>query len=393
VSSGSAPASSTSSNVSIAPSASSAPVTIAPSVGGGGGGGGAGGGGGDFALILQEAVKPGSYAKKGQVIAEFDRQNMMNRLDDYRASVAQMQASIRKLEADLFVTKNSHAQTVENAKAALEKARLDVKTTPVLSAIDAERARLAEEEAEAKYKQLLAEVKYVEIGQQSQLKNAELEFQQAQVELKRSEANADRMLIKAPIDGLVVMSNTRRGGEMVQIQPGDQLMPGMMFMQIVDLSSMIINATVNQVDVDHLRLGQKANIRFDAYPDLQVPATVAAIGAMTRAGGMRASYVKDIPVILRIDKMDKRIIPDLSVSVDVVVESEEKAMVAPLSAVFRDSRDSAPFVYVKKDNGWERRQVELGVTGNVYAAVRSGLKPGEVVAEEAPPLDPQKERT
>jgi HlyD family secretion protein len=159
------------------------------------------------------------------------------------------------------------------------------------------------------------------------------------------------------------------------------------------LSSMIINATVNQVDVDILRIGHKAKVRFDAYPGLEVPATVAAIGAMTRTGGMRASYVKDIPVILSIDKMDPRIIPDLSVSVDVAIESEENATVAPLSAVFRDSSDSTPFVYVKKDNGWERRQIELGVTGNVYAAIRSGLKPGEVVAEEAPPLDPNKERS
>ena len=58
---------------------------------------------------------------------------------------------------------------------------------------------------------------------------------------------------------------------------------------------------------------------------------------MTRPGGMRASFVKDIPVILKIDQMDPRIIPDLSVSVDVVVESEQQATLAPLSAVFRDS--------------------------------------------------------
>ena len=386
------------SNVSVTTGSSSPAVSTGGgggATGGGGGGGGAmgGGGGGEFALVLQTAAKPGARVKKGEVVAEFDRESMLTRLDDYRASVAQMQASMRKLQADLLVAKNSHEQTIENAKAALEKARLDVKTTPVLSAIDAERVRLAQEEAEARYKQLLAEVKYVEIGQQSQLRTAELEYQQALVELKRSEANADRMLIKAPIDGLAVMSNIRRSGEMVQIKPGDQLMPGMMFMQVVDLSSMIINASVNQVDVDTLRIGQKASVRFDAYPGLEVPATVAAIGAMTRTGGMRASYVKDIPVILSIDRMDPRIIPDLSVSVDVVVEAEEKATVAPLSAVFRDGSDSTPFVYVKKGDGWERRQVELGVSGNVYAAVRSGLKPGEVVAEEAPPLDPNKERT
>jgi len=83
----------------------------------------------------------------------------------------------------------------------------------------------------------------------------------------------------------------------------------------------------------------------------------------------------------------------LSVSIDVVIDKDEKATVAPLSAVFRESPGAAPFVYVKQDKGWERRQVELGVSGNIYAAIRSGLKPGEVVAEEAPPLDSNKERT
>ena len=94
----------------------------------------------------------------------------------------------------------------------------------------------------------------------------------------------------------------------------------MMFMQIVDPSSMIINATVNQVDVDTLRIGQKAKVRFDAYPDLEVPAHVAAIGAMTRAGGQRASYRQRNSRHPEDRRMDPRIIPDLSVSIDVVVE-------------------------------------------------------------------------
>jgi multidrug resistance efflux pump len=345
----------------------------------------------EFMLLLQDAVKPGSRVKKGDVVAEFDRQFMLQRLDDFRASVAQMEASVRKLKADLDVAKQAHAQTIESAKAQLEKARLDLKTTPVLGQIDAERTRLAVEEAEAQYKQLLAEVKFVEIGQQSQIRNAELELAQSHIELKRAEANADRMLIKAPIDGLAVMQSTFRSQEMVQIQPGDQLYSGMIFMQIVDTSTMVINATVNQVDVDTLRIGQKANVRFDAYPGLEVPARIAAIGAMTRPGGQRQAFVKNIPVVLTIDRMDPRIIPDLSVSVDVLTASEEHATLAPLSAVFRDAPNAAPYVYVRTGNGWQRRAVELGITGNTHVAVRSGLKPGEVVAEEIPPLEQGKQ--
>ena len=361
---------------------------------GGGGGGGGMGGGSEFGLVLQDAVKPGAHVKKGDVVAEFDRQYMLTRLDDYRASLAQMEASVRKMRAEAEVEKKAHDQTIANAKAALEKAQLDVKTIPVLGKIEAEKVRLAAEEAEARYKQYLSEVKYVDIGQRAQLRSAEIDLQESQVELKRSEANAERMLLKAPINGIVVMQTTFRGSEFAQIQPGDQLFPGMMFMQIVDPSSMIINASINQVDVESLKIGSKTTVRFDAYPGLELPAHVYSVGAMTRPGGQRGSFVKEIPVVLKLDKIDPRVIPDLSVSCDVVIEQEDDTVVAPLSAVFRDSSAAtdSPYVYVQSGSTWEKRPVELGISSNVAISVRSGLQPGEVVATELPPLEIKKEQ-
>jgi len=182
------------------------------------------------------------------------------------------------------------------------------------------------------------------------------------------------------------MQSIFRGTDLGQIQEGDQLWPGMRFVQIVDPSSMIINASVNQVDADSIRVGSKAKVHFDAFPEMELPATVHAIGAMTRPGGMRGSYVKEIPVLLKIDKLDSRVIPDLSVSVDVDIASEKAAVVAPLSSVFYDQSGAHdPWVLVKNGDSWTRRGVELGLTSNLEAVIRSGLQPGEIVAAERPP--------
>ena len=355
--------------------------------GGGGQGGPGGGGGGDFGLVLQEVVKPGVKVRKGDTLAEFDRQYMMNRLDDYKASLLQTQAAVVKLKAELKVLKEAHNQKIATAKAELDKARLDLKTTPVLGMIESERLKLAAEEAEARYKQYLAEVRPFDIGQASQLKNAELDLQQAELELRRAEANADRMLVKAPIEGLAVMQNTFRGGEFSQIQQGDQLWPGMRFMQVVDTSSMVINASVNQVDVDKLRIGSKATVRFDAFPGLELPAHIYSIAAITRPGGQRAQFVKEVPVLLKLDVIDPRVIPDLSVSADVLIE-EEQGTVAPLGSIHRDGKTA--YVFVKNGNGWERRVVELGLTNHLQVAIRQGLKPGEEVALDEPPSSSEK---
>ncbi len=363
--------------------------------GGGGGGGGMRGGGGEYQLVLQSTAKAGSIVKKGTPVAEFDRVNMLNRLEDYRASVAQMDASFVKLKAEVDAQRKARQQTLDNAKAALDQALLDVKTIPVLSAIEAERVKLAAEEAQARYKQLQAEQKFAEASFASQVRIANLELQQAHVELKRAEANTDRMILKAPIDGLVVMQTLFRGSEMAQIQAGDQLYAGMRFMQIVDPSSMIVNATMNQVDSDLVRVGAKASVKFDAFPGLELPATVQAIGAMTRPGMQRAAFVKEIPVVLRLDKLDPRVIPDLSVSVDVQVASTgQNETVAPLAAVFNDeAQPNVTWAYVRKGTGWEKRQVETGLNSNLEIVIKSGLQPGEVVALERPPDDSPGQQT
>jgi len=340
-------------------------------------------------LVLQRAAKPGALVKKGAEVAEFDRVNALTRLDDYRAAVAQMDSSFVKLKAEVEAQKRARKQTLDNAKAALDQAELDLKTIPVLGAIQAEGVRLAAEEAQAHYKELLAEQKFSDASFESQVKVSDLELQQAHLELKRAERNADLLLMKAPIDGLVVMQTIFRGSEMAQIQAGDQLYSGMRFMQVVDPSKMIVNASVNQVDADLVRVGSKATVRFQAFPDLELPATVEAIGAMTRPGMMRAAYVKEIPVVLRVDKLDPRVIPDLSVSVDLEVASEKQVPVAPLASIFQDeARPQVSWVYVRKDDVWEKRQVETGRADNLRAAIRNGLQPGDVVAVERPPDTP-----
>jgi HlyD family secretion protein len=347
----------------------------------------AGGGGGDFSLVLQELAKSGTLVKKGQVVAEFDRQYMMTRLDDYRASVIQSEASMKKMYAELDIIKKAREQNIASAKGSVDKSKLDLRTLPVLSQIDSERVKLSAEESDARFKQLQSEIRFYDISDKSQIRNAQIEFEQSKAELKRAEMNAERLVIKAPIDGLVVLQSTFRASEMSQIQNGDQLFPGQFFMSIVDPRSMVVNANVNQVDVERLRIGAKARVRFDAYPDLELPAHVYSLGGIPRTGGVRANFVKEIPIRLKLERMDPRVIPDLSVSVDVILEAEENAVVVPLASVFHDGDGSEKksYVYVQGAGGWVRREVELGLRTFTHVSIRSGVKASDVVALDRPP--------
>lgn len=352
------------------------------------------GGSSDFMQVLQNVTAPGKLVAKGDVVAEFDTQYQQIRLDDQRSDLEQSERGMNTLEVQLEVSRTQNQFALQQARAVVDKARLDLKTTPVLSQIQSERLKLALEEAEAQLKQLLVEEPLRRASEAAELKQAQIQLATTRSELKRAEENVEKMRMKAPMDGMIVMQKIMAGSEFRQIQQGDQLYPGQMFMQIVDPRSMLVAASVNQTDVEMIRVGATAHLRFDAYPGLELPGKVISIGAVPRSGGNRGTYMKEIPVYLKIEKMDSRVIPDLSVSADIVVDSEPEGVVVPLESIFydQDSPDR-PFVYVKTGNGFQRRQVEIGLKNYIKAKVVNGLKAGETVAVEPPPMQTQPKKT
>jgi multidrug efflux pump subunit AcrA (membrane-fusion protein) len=92
--------------------------------------------------------------------------------------------------------------------------------------------------------------------------------------------------------------------------------------------------------------------------------------------------VHTIPVRIRINGADPRILPDLSGSAEVQVASEADVKKIPLSAVHEE--DGKTVVYVKSAGGFERREVTLGLANNTHAAVVDGLDAGEEVALDEP---------
>jgi Membrane-fusion protein len=110
---------------------------------------------------------------------------------------------------------------------------------------------------------------------------------------------------------------------------------------------------------------------------------VYSIGAVP-VPGRRPNFMRQIPIRLKLDKMDPLVVPDLSASADVVLESERQATLAPLASIFQDSPGGKPYVFLRSATGWQKRPVELGLQNSVDAVVKSGLSKGDVVALESP---------
>ena len=95
--------------------------------------------------------------------------------------------------------------------------------------------------------------------------------------------------------------------------------------------------------------------------------------------------MRQIPIRLKLDKVDPLVLPDLSASAEIVLASEKQATVAPLGSIFQDGGAGKPFVFLRSAEGWRKREVELGLRSSIAVAVHSGLNKGDIVAVDMPP--------
>jgi hypothetical protein len=329
-------------------------------------------------MTLIYLAPSGAMVKQGDIVAQIDAQALKDHVDDIQAQIDQTDANLRKRRAEQALNWENLQQTIRVAKSRLDKARLDASAAEIRTPIDAELVKLSVEESEATYKEQLADLSIRKSSDEADLRQMELDRELRVRHRDRHRRDIENFTMRAPIDGLIVMQTLRRNRELVQVEQGDQIAPAQPFMKIVDLASMQVEATVSQVEAEEMRLNQRAEVYFDAFPGLTLPAKVSQIGAIALPGARVNYFLRTVPVYLKIEGRDDRVIPDLSTSSNVLIGQSGKAPLAPLSAV--EFRDGKSFVRVKTAQGYQTREVKLGLTDNIRVAVLSGLSEGEEVA-------------
>lgn len=332
-------------------------------------------------MVLQSIAASGARVRKGAIVAEIDAQSLKDHVDDVHDQVEAADADVRKRQAEQAVEWEQLQQNLRIAKADAEKARLEAAAAEVRTVVDRELLKLSADEADAAYKQLQADVAHKKAAQEAELKILVLTRQRQERHRDRHKNDVQKFLMRAPIDGMVVLKPIFRNGEMSQTAPGDQVAPGMTFMTVVNPDSMHLEAAINQSETPQLRIGQKAELRFDAFPGLALTGKVHSIGALATKGWRDQYYIRTVPVRVSIEGHDPRVIPDLSASADVVLDQRAEAVQVPLAALQREGNENV--VYVQRGVGYERRVVQVSSRNTLMAAV-SSVQPGEVVLLDRP---------
>jgi HlyD family secretion protein len=343
---------------------------------GGGGGGGGFGGGANAPLVITRLIRSGTLVKKGDLLVEFDRQGQLKAALDRRAEFLDFEQQIAKKQADQQALRAKDESELKQAENAVEKASLDMRKNEIVSRIDAEKNRQYLEEAKANHKQLLETLELKRVAAAAELKVLEIQRDRAKAAMLYAQGNSDKMSIRAPLDGLAVVSSIWKGGRMDEVLEGEEVRPGLPILQVVNPALMQVRSRVNQADLSYLKVAQSVAVTLDAYPDLHFKGKLEQIAPI----GIKSNFAQKLysfNSIFSIDGSDPKLIPDLSAAVDVELERIPNVVIVPRDAV--SSQNEQSFIHVKNGFGFELRKVDLGALSDFEAVIESGIQPGTVV--------------
>lgn len=306
--------------------------------------------------------REGEAVRKGDVVVRLDDR-------DLQAALASAEARLRADEARL---KGAQASLV-NATAEWER----------VSALF---------ESQDVSKQELDNAQTTLDRAKSELEAAQHAVEAARAELDRARENLSFAIIRSPIDGVVTRLNAEVGEVVIT---GTMNNPGTVIMEIGDLSEMLVKAEVDESDIAPVRVGQKARVYINAYPDEQFEGVVEKIALQHQLAADRSKYF-ETEILLKLEE-GRTLRSGLTANVEIEVEELENVILVPTQAVVDRRVDDlrvelpslagvdttktfASIVYALRSDGTiEARPVKTGVSDLTRTAILEGLAEGEPV--------------
>ncbi len=320
--------------------------------------------------IVALNVKMGDIVKRGQLVLQIDPQQFESQVQRAEAALANSRARLAQAKANLQQAQNNYQRSA------------DIKKT---------NATLISDEQ-------IEQLKTSFEVNQAMLEAATQDVRQGEASLKDARWQLSRTNIYAPMSGRVTRLNVENGETAVQ---GTFNKDAATLMTIADMSVLETKVKVDETDVSRISLGDSAVIQIDAFPDTTFIGRVVEVSQSSVRGATAATGDQAIDYEVKIRLMnpptDTR--QDFSATAKVITDTRTKVLAIPIIALtVRENEElksgdsvpnsKAPAKQVgKKDvegvfvvdatNKVTFRPVKVGIAGEKYFEVLSGVKEGE----------------
>jgi HlyD family secretion protein len=312
--------------------------------------------------VVDLAVNEGDRITKGQFLLQIDPKSLRTRVEGNSASLQSAEASLDQLR-----------QSVETSRVQIDQAQQTLTRQRDLWA-----QQLTTREALDKAEN---DLKAAQSGLQEREKTVNAQssrIAQERATLDSARYDLTKVRMESPIDGIVTRRNIQQGETAVI---GTMNNAGTVLLQLADMSVIQAEVEVDETSIPNVQLGQKAKITIDALPDKSFKGHVSEIGnspiqAATGATGTQATNFK---VVVILDEVVPDVRPGFTATADITTATRKDVVSVPIPAVAVRELifDAAGQVVKEPRTDKKRRAADAPATG----AATAELKPGQTRKE------------
>lgn len=317
-------------------------------------------------LRLIRLADTGTAVKAGDVVMEFDPADQLYALEQAKTELAEAEQSVLISQAAIRTQTASDEVAVLNARYAVRRAELDAKTPErLLPANDYKKRLLTLEEVKRRLAQTERDVVSRLITREANLSVVAEGRNRSRINANRAQSIIDSLVVRAPIDGLVLVQENRdatggvffSGMSLPEYRLGDTIPPGRPIVDVSDTANMEITARVNEQERTTLEIGQAATVRANALPGQSLGAKITALSGVALRSRDQAGPLRQFGVTLRLDTPDTRLRPGTTVGLTIQGRELADVLTVPRQAVFQ--QDGQSVVYIRRGDGFEPITVKV----------------------------------
>ena len=346
--------------------------------------------------VVNLAVQEGQRVTKGQFLLQIDPKSLRTRVEGGAASLQAAEGSLAQSR-----------QSVETARVQVEQAHKTLGRQRDLwreGLTTREALDRAESDAKSSESSLRERERQVD-AQAARIAQERASLQSAQYDLSK-------VRIESPIDGIVTRRNIQEGETAVI---GTMNNAGTVLLTLADMSLIQAEVEVDETNIPTVTVGQSARITIDAIPDRTFRGHVTEIGNSPIQGAATATQATNFKVVVALDEVVPDVRPGFTCTADITTATRTTVAAVPIPAVAvrelvfdargqivktpRDdtrrrsiepvaaaqeltagqTRKESEGVFLARDGKAEFVPIKIGIAGDKYFEVLSGLKPGDEV--------------
>jgi HlyD family secretion protein len=331
--------------------------------------------------ITKVYVDFNSPVTAGQVLAEIDPTRVNAEVQQSAAQVAlakanlqQTSANVARARSELEIQERDFSRQKALAdRGFVSKAGLDIAQSKLNSARNALQVALA------------------------QSQSGDAQIAQGNAQLSAARLNLRRTVIVAPASGVIINK---------LVEPGTTVAANFqtpnLFEIAADTSKMQVEASVDEADIGQVQEGQDVTFTVDSYPNDVFKAKVRQV----RKAPVETQNVVSYLVIIDVDNLDGKLLPGMTANVEIITGAKTNVMRVPTNALrFRPKaadreqekpgkKDAPqPVLYIAGTDPYRptKRQVQIGLQGDDFTEITSGLKAGDKILVRTKSLKPKVE--